>query len=99
MKNKKALYERIMNKVSKVVENSLNESKVQQVTVKEMYMALGKAIKNGDGDKYLIAANDNEGNGYHGVFYHISTCEQCGVTPSDISDSMIKDVNNLMVIG
>ena len=53
----------------------------------------------GNGEKYLIAANDNEGNGYHGVFYLITE-----VKPDDkhieglISDSN-HPINELLIIG
>lgn len=72
-------------------------NKITQVTVKEMYEQLKKAVAEGHGDKYLIAANDNEGNGYHGVFYHYSPAEEC--IKDMISDSQITDTSKLIIIG
>ena len=71
--------------------------KITQVTVKEMYQALGKAIKEGDGDKYLVCASDIEGNSYYGVFCHLTPMPAYCI--DFLSDSQIMDHNKLMIIG
>lgn len=71
--------------------------KINQVTVLEMYHALFKAIQEGHGDKYLVISDDNEGNGYHGCFYHISPMEPG--TIDLVSDSQVMDPEKLMIIG
>lgn len=73
------------------------KKKITQVTVQEMYNALGKAISEGNGNKYLVVSDDNEGNGYHGCFYHLSPLEPG--TIDLVSDSQIMDPNKLMIIG
>lgn len=71
--------------------------KITQVTVKEMYQALGKAIKEGHGNRYLVCGDDNEGNGYHGVFFHLTPMpESC---MDLVSDSQIMRPEQLMIIG
>ena len=72
---------------------------MKQLQLKDLYEACKAHMEAGNGDKYLIAANDNEGNGYHGVFYLITE-----VKPDDkhiewlISDSN-HPINELLIIG
>lgn len=70
---------------------------ITQVTVREMCEQLKKAVADGHGDKYLITANDNEGNGFHGVFFHYSPAEE-GIEDL-ISDSQVTDISKLIIIG
>ena len=77
---------------------------MQQLTVKELAILLAKELKKGNGDKYVVISNDNEGNGFHGLFY--------GFTPFDnmedadreyysdiICDSAENDLDNLIILG
>lgn len=45
---------------------------MEQLTVKELKILCDKAIKEGHGDKHIVVADDNEGNGFHGMFYGFS---------------------------
>lgn len=73
------------------------KNNITQVTVEQLFIALGKEIEKGNGGKYLIAADDNEGNGYHGVFFLISSAEN--LYEDMISDSQVCDKSMLMIIG
>lgn len=73
------------------------KKKITQVTVQEMYNALGAEIKKGNGNKYLVAAGDNEGNSYHGVFFHITPMTKDNMEL--LGDSQIMDPDKLMIIG
>lgn len=73
------------------------KNKITQVTVLQMYQSLQKAISEGNGNKYLVVSDDNEGNGYHGCFYHLSPLEPG--TIDLVSDSQVTDPNKLMIIG
>lgn len=42
---------------------------MQQLTVKKLLELCKQAVKNGLGDKKIVISDDNEGNGYHGMFY------------------------------
>lgn len=70
---------------------------MEQITVKQMHAALAREIKKGNGDKMLITGNDNEGNGYHGVFFTITDADD--IKTFLISDSITNDVSKLMIIG
>ena len=45
---------------------------MKQLTVNILYQLLKEAINEGYGDKILVVADDNEGNGFHGMFYGIT---------------------------
>lgn len=39
------------------------------ITVKELLNECKKQIKNGNGDKHILISSDDEGNGFHTLFY------------------------------
>lgn len=39
------------------------------ITVKELLAMCQKQIKKGNGDKHILISDDDEGNGYHTLFY------------------------------
>lgn len=41
------------------------------ITVNELYAMRAEQIKKGNGDKYILITTDDEGNGYHTLFYAI----------------------------
>ncbi|WQJ53881.1 MAG: hypothetical protein [Wendovervirus sonii] len=74
--------------------------KIEQVTVKQMLKYCQEQIRRGNGDKYLITANDTEGNGYHGVFFGLTPVSELGNDiMNDLLDSQIMDPDQLMCIG
>lgn len=80
-----------------------------QHTVKQLYEELGELIKAGHGDRALVISDDNEGNGYHGMFYSpslgeelIESAAECGFPTDGIEglyDSAVTDPKKLVVIG
>lgn len=40
-----------------------------QITVKELLEICKQAVRAGYGEKHIVISDDNEGNGYHGLFY------------------------------
>ena len=74
---------------------------MQQVKLKELYAACKVLMKQGHGDKYLVAPNDNEGNGYHGMFFTLSpiTEENAKYYEGEIYDSVEENVTNCIVVG
>ena len=71
-----------------------------QMTVKRLYQELAIAIKLGHGDKFIIVADDNEGNGYHGMFYGITADpDLVKLADGDIYDSVETNTDNLVILG
>lgn len=42
---------------------------MEQITVKELLEICKQAVRAGHGEKHIVISDDNEGNGYHGLFY------------------------------
>lgn len=42
---------------------------MNQITVKELLELCKQAVKEGHGAKHIVISDDNEGNGYHGMFF------------------------------
>ena len=58
---------------------------MEQLTVKELYKFCSIEIAKGNGNKHIVVADDNEGNGYHGLFYAFTPCTK--ESQHDIYDS------------
>ena len=70
---------------------------MKQFTVTELRKALQDAEKRGFGDRLVVTADDEEGNGLHGIWYGVTPCED--LAGIDISDSETTDVTKLVCIG
>lgn len=44
----------------------------KNITIKELRDRLSKFVKAGLGDLQIVISDDNEGNGFHGLFYGIT---------------------------
>ena len=55
----------------------------------------------GDGDKYLIISNDNEGNGYHGMFFALTTINSKNVDDVNdwVGDNTEPNLCNVIIVG
>lgn len=73
---------------------------MKQLTLKELFNLIALAIKEGNGDKKVIISNDNERNGYHGLFYGVTEIDD---KMADAIDGLMEDsdtdINNLIIIG
>ena len=69
---------------------------MEQMTVKALMEICKEQIEKGNGDKMIVVSDDNEGNGYHGLFY--------GFTPAEefvdyVFDSRSTDPDKIIVLG
>ena len=46
----------------------------KQITVKDLLEMCKNEIQKGNGNKHIVISDDNEGNGYHGMFYGFTPC-------------------------
>ena len=46
---------------------------MKPLTIKDLYKECKKQIDNGNGDKVIMISNDDEGNGYHYLWYSFTT--------------------------
>lgn len=74
---------------------------MKQLTVNDLYKECERVIKMGYGNKKLIVADDNEGNGYHGLFFGLTLTadKEDWFDTSLISDSLETDPNKLVIVG
>ena len=58
-------------------------------------------IKKGNGDKAIVISDDNEGNGYHGLFYAFTEIDEEDKKFYDslIYDSSEEDINKIIILG
>ena len=49
---------------------------MKPITVKELKKACEEQIKKGNGDKVIMISQDDEGNGYHYLWYSFTTMEE-----------------------
>lgn len=70
---------------------------MKQMQVKDLYECCKKQIEKGNGDKYIAVADDNEGNGYHGMFFGFS--EDVEDYIDLVNDSQIIDADKLIILG
>lgn len=78
---------------------------MEQMTVEKLWMELGNLMKldRKNANKKVVLADDNEGNGFHGCFYSITSDPKvvrdtikcsCG-----LYDSVETDPNKIIIIG
>lgn len=70
---------------------------MKQLTVNDLLKLCQQAVSEGNGNKNIVLSDDNEGNGYHGLFY--------GFTPLDdgfedmIYDSHTHSIDDTIILG
>lgn len=74
---------------------------MDQIKLKDLYQACKEHMEAGNGEKSLILSDDNEGNGYHGMFFTLTV-----ITPENvdgfsglIGDNSEPNIQNIIVVG
>lgn len=74
---------------------------MEQIKLKDLYQACKRLMKEGHGEKSLVLSDDNEGNGYHGMFFTLTV-----ITPENkdgfiglINDNTESDLKNIIIVG
>ena len=68
-----------------------------QMTVKQLLKLCQEEVKNGNGDKNIVISDDNEGNGYHGMFYGFT--DDVDNFADDIYDSHTNSSKDTIILG
>ena len=68
-----------------------------QITVKELYKFCKAEIANGNGDKFIVISDDNEGSGFHGLFYGFVLVDEDYI--SYIYDSQHMSPEDTIILG
>jgi hypothetical protein len=72
---------------------------MKQLTIKELLELCKQQVKKGNGDKKIVISDDNEGNGYHGLFYTFTEIEEEEKEYYPIYDSETKDIKEIIILG
>ena len=70
---------------------------MEQMTINKLAKLCQQQIQKGNGNKKIVISDDNEGNGYHGLFYGFTN----GLEDyeDDIYDSCETNIKNLVILG
>ena len=73
----------------------------KQIKLKDLYAACKKQMEMGNGEKFLVVSNDNEGNGFHGMFFTVSVIRKKDrrYYESLIMDSCETNADNILLVG
>lgn len=70
---------------------------MEQITVNELLKLCEQEIKKGNGNKNIVISDDNEGNGYHGLFFGFTEAEDYYL--GYIYDSRTYSQNDTIILG
>lgn len=70
---------------------------MDQLTVKELLKYCQAEIQKGNGDKHIVVSDDNEGNGFHGLFYAFTNCTE--EYQDEIYDSRYSNEKDTIILG
>jgi hypothetical protein len=74
---------------------------MKKMTLMDLYLAIAEQVKQGNGDKVVLVADDDEGNGYHPIYYAVTPmkgnfteedlayCNTYGISPKDCMEKCI----------
>ena len=69
----------------------------RQMKVKDLLELCIEEVKKGNANKNIVISDDNEGNGYHGMFYGFTTCSE--EFEHLIYDSHTSSKNDTIILG
>lgn len=72
---------------------------MKQLTINELLELCKKQVKKGNGDRQIVISDDNEGNGYHGLFYAFTEIEEEEKEYYQIDDSETNDIKKIIILG
>lgn len=70
---------------------------MDQITVNELLLLCKQAVREGHGEKNIVISDDNEGNGFHGLFSGFTLVDE-GFTDI-IYDSKTTDAEHTIILG
>lgn len=70
---------------------------MEQLTIKELLKYCQREVANGNGNKHIVVSDDNEGNGFHGLFYEFT--ELTDADAALIYDSNYNSPEDTIILG
>ena len=72
---------------------------MKQLTINELLELCKQQVKKGNGNKQIVISDDNEGNGYHGLFYAFTEIEEEEKEYYQVYDSETNDIKKIIILG
>lgn len=72
---------------------------MEQITVEQLAALCLQEIKKGNGNRKIVISDDNEGNGFHGLFFGFTQIKKSEVDAFYIYDSQEEDYKKVIVLG
>ena len=76
---------------------------MEQITVKELFSMVKAEMLKGNGDKKIVIADDNEGNGYHGMFFgftsNLKEVKECIEYSNGVYDTNTDNPKEIVILG
>lgn len=72
------------------------------LTIRELKNLCNEEIRKGNGDKAIMISDDDEGNGYHYLWYSFIEAKELVsqfMKEEDIVDSRVSTIDNTMILG
>ena len=70
---------------------------MEEMTIKKLYNLCKEEIKKGNGDKVIMVSDDDEGNGFHYIYYPFSTVKEANAEIFIVDDIATKE--NTIILG
>lgn len=76
---------------------------MKQLTVEKLYELVKKEMKKGNGKKYIITADDIEGNSFHGMWFgflsDVNGVKETLEYSNGLTDCATEDINEIVILG
>lgn len=72
------------------MERNIRVKKMKALTVKDLKKECEKQIKMGNGDKTIMISDDDEGNGFHYLWYSFSSMTDAFIREDEVSEDVAK---------
>ena len=72
---------------------------MKQLTITLLKKLCDLEIKKGNGNRMIVISDDNEGSGFHGLFYGFTTIDKKEKDFYQVYDSQSDDVDKIIILG
>ena len=76
---------------------------MEQMTVKQLLELCKQEVEKGNGNKIIVLSDDNEGNGYHGMFFgftsKVKDIKDCTENGTIVYDSHSDNPKEIVILG